>query len=83
MPPVGAAAGSSSQSLLASLALGGGSSGSGNSYGGASVVGSRGGNSVTINLSVASASEAEAVRFAEIVKQKLEEDSFMDQMGAK
>lgn len=84
MPPVGAAAGSSAQGMLASLALGGGSSGSGGSYGGASVVGSRGGgNSVTINLSVASASEAEAVRFAEIVKQKLEEDSFMDQMGAK
>lgn len=83
MPPIGAAAGSSSQSLLASLAIGGGSSGSGVSYGGTSVVGSRGGNSVTINLSVASASEAEAVRFAEIVKQKLEEDSFMDQMGAK
>lgn len=84
MPPVGAAAGSSAQGMLASLALGGGSSGSGGSYGGASVVGSKGGgNSVTINLSVASASEAEAIRFAEIVKQKLEEDSFMDQMGAK
>jgi len=84
MPPVGAAVGSSSQSLLASLALGGGASSAGGSYGGTSVVGSSGGgNNVTIHLSVASASEAEAIRFAEIVKQKLEEDSFMDQMGAK
>ena len=67
--------GSSAQLLL-------GSSGGSGGTGGTTVL-SGGGNNVTIHLNVASASEAEAVRFAEIVKQKLEEDSFMSQMGAK
>jgi murein DD-endopeptidase MepM/ murein hydrolase activator NlpD len=68
--------GGSSTSSYASMLL------SGNA-GGTTVL--RGGSSgpVTIHVNVASASESEAVRFAEIVKQKLEEDSFMAQMGAK
>lgn len=77
--PLGGGSGSGSVSA-SSLLLAGSSQGS---SGGTTVISGGGGNSVTINLSIASASEAEAVRFAEIVKQKLEEDSFMDQMGAK
>ena len=72
--------GGASNVSASALLLSGSSQGS---SGGTTVISGGGGNSVTINLSVASASEAEAVRFAEIVKQKLEEDSFMSQMGAK
>jgi murein DD-endopeptidase MepM/ murein hydrolase activator NlpD len=38
---------------------------------------------VTINVTVASASEAEARRFAKLVKQQLEEDSVLSSMGRK
>lgn len=38
---------------------------------------------VTINVSIASASEEEARRFARVVKQQLEEDSFVHRMGAR
>jgi hypothetical protein len=38
---------------------------------------------VTINLTVASASESEARRFAKLVKQQLEEDSVLTSMGSK
>lgn len=43
--------------------------------------GSRSGNNVTINLSIASASEVEARRFASLVKKHLEEDALMTNMG--
>jgi murein DD-endopeptidase MepM/ murein hydrolase activator NlpD len=76
--PVGGG-GSSGVSTAALLLSGSSQSGAG----GTTVISGGGGGGVTINLTVASASEAEAVRFAEIVKQKLEEDSFMSQMGAK
>ena len=76
--PIGGS-GSSGISTAALLLSGSSQSGAG----GTTVISGGGGNSVTINLSIASASEAEAIRFAEIVKQKLEEDSFMSQMGAK
>ena len=49
--------------------------------GGAGAVG-RGGNSVTINLSVAKASEDEARRFASWLKDYLEEEKLTDRMGA-
>jgi hypothetical protein len=38
---------------------------------------------VTINLTIASASEAEAKRFAKLVKDQLEEDSMLSSMGSK
>jgi murein DD-endopeptidase MepM/ murein hydrolase activator NlpD len=76
--PIG---GSGSNGISTAALLLSGSSQSGS--GGTTVISGGGGGGVTINLTVASASEAEAVRFAEIVKQKLEEDSFMSQMGAK
>jgi hypothetical protein len=38
---------------------------------------------VTINLTIASASESEAKRFAKLVKQQLEEDSMLTSMGSK
>jgi murein DD-endopeptidase MepM/ murein hydrolase activator NlpD len=38
---------------------------------------------VTINLTIASASESEAKRFAKLVKQQLEEDSMLTSMGRK
>jgi murein DD-endopeptidase MepM/ murein hydrolase activator NlpD len=74
--PVG---GGSSLSNYASLLL----PSSGSSSASGTTLVSRGSNSVTIHLNIASASEAEAMRFAELVKQKLEEDSFMSQMGAR
>lgn len=49
--------------------------------GGAGAV-SRGGNNVTINLSVAKASEDEARRFASWLKDYLEEEKLTDRMGA-
>jgi murein DD-endopeptidase MepM/ murein hydrolase activator NlpD len=42
----------------------------------------RGGNNVTINLSIAQASESEARRFAKRVKEYLEEDNRIHSMGA-
>lgn len=42
---------------------------------------SKGGNNVTINVTVASASEAEARRFAKVVKSYLEEDQLIGRMG--
>jgi hypothetical protein len=42
----------------------------------------RGGNNVTINLSIAEASESEARKFAKRVKQYLEEDNRIHSMGA-
>ncbi len=41
------------------------------------------GGGITINVNVASASEEEARRFALIVKEELEQDSLMSQMGAR
>ena len=38
---------------------------------------------VTINVTIASASETEARRFAKLVKQQLEEDSVLTSMGRK
>lgn len=68
--------GSSSAGLLLS-------SSSGSMASPTTVVSGGGNSSVTINLTIASASEAEAVRFAELVKQKIEEESFVAQMGAR
>jgi murein DD-endopeptidase MepM/ murein hydrolase activator NlpD len=42
-----------------------------------------GGNNVTINLSIAQASETEARRFAELVKNYIEADSLIHKMGSK
>jgi murein DD-endopeptidase MepM/ murein hydrolase activator NlpD len=41
------------------------------------------GSKVTINLTIASASDAEARRFAKLVKAQLEEDSMLSSMGSK
>ena len=42
-----------------------------------------GGNNVTINLSIAQASDLEAIRFANLVKKQLEEDNMISSMGRK
>ena len=44
---------------------------------------SRSGNNVTINVSIAKASEAEAKRLAKMVKEHLEEDKMLDRIGAR
>ena len=48
---------------------------------GSSVV-SPNGNNVTINVTIAQASDAEALRLADLVKSQLQQDSFMTNMGA-
>lgn len=77
--------GSYSPVLSASSVGGGvlGSAGTGmSSSGGSSTILSGGGNNVTIHVTVAQASDAEAIRLAELVKAQLQQDSFMSNMGA-
>lgn len=69
----------------AGSSMGGGSTpaGSTSGQGGPGLVlpGSRGGNNVTINLKIASASDSEARKFAKLVKEVLEEDKVIESMG--